>query len=105
MTMTGLDYFAWVVFVTIIVASVAVVVALCRIPGKIAVANNHPQAKAINIAGWLGLLLSFGVIWVIAIIWAKSTPTANNKTELAEMKASIKALQAEVEAMKGDTSC
>ncbi|QOL27180.1 DUF3302 domain-containing protein [Thalassotalea sp. LPB0316] len=104
--MTGLDYFAWVVFITIIVAALAIVVALCKIPGKIAKDNNHPQAEAINVAGWLGLLLSFGVIWVIAIIWAKTKPvTTNVPSEIEDIKASIAQLQKQLEAKQGDDAC
>ncbi|WP_284296396.1 DUF3302 domain-containing protein [Thalassotalea loyana] len=102
--MTGLDYFAWVVFVTIIVAGIALVIALCKVPGNIAKQNNHPQADAINVAGWLGLLLSFGVVWILAIIWAKTQPVdaAHSTEELEEIKASIKSLQAQLKATKGE---
>ena len=106
--MTGLDYFAWVVFITIIIAAIAVVVALCKVPGNIAKANNHPQAEAINIAGWLGLLLSFGIIWILAIIWAKMTPisaVSTSSNELEEMKASIKSLESQINANTGDKAC
>ncbi len=106
--MTGLDYFAWVVFITIIIASIAVVVALCKVPGNIAKENNHPQADAINIAGWLGLLFSFGIIWILAIVWAKMTPINSENTssnELDELKASIASLQNQLNATKGDDAC
>lgn len=67
--MTGLDVFAWIVLVVILLAAVVVFVVLARLPGQIAKKRGHPQAEAINVAGWLGLFF-FGVIWALAIIWA-----------------------------------
>ena len=60
--MTGVDYFAWFVFIVIIVSVLALFVVLAGLPGKIANDRKHPQAEAINAAGWLGLLFSFGII-------------------------------------------
>jgi hypothetical protein len=42
-------------------------------PGKKAKERNHPQAEAITVLGWLGLLFG-GVGWVIAIVWAYTKP-------------------------------
>lgn len=72
--MTGIDYFAWFVLLVIIVSAVAIFVALARLPGQVAQKRNHPQAEAINAAGWLGLLLTLGVIWALALIWALTQP-------------------------------
>lgn len=71
--MEPIDYFAWFVFLSIVVSIVAAFVALAQLPGKIAAARNHPQADAINAAGWLGLL-TVGVVWVLAMIWAYTKP-------------------------------
>ena len=72
--MTGVDYFAWFVFIVIIVSVLFLFVVLAGLPGKIANARKHPQAEAINAAGWLGLLFSFGIIWVLALVWALAKP-------------------------------
>lgn len=72
--MTGIDYFAWFVLIVIVVATVAVFVALARLPGQIAKKREHPQAEAINAAGWLGLLLTLGVVWALALVWAMTKP-------------------------------
>ena len=72
--MTGVDYFAWFVFIVIIVSVLALFVVLAGLPGKIANDRKHPQAEAINAAGWLGLLFSFGIIWVLALVWALAKP-------------------------------
>ena len=42
-------------------------------PGKKAKERNHPQAEAINVLGWLGLLFGF-VGWVVAVVWAYTKP-------------------------------
>ena len=55
--MTGIDIFAWIVFIVILLSVVVVFVTLAQMPGKTARARSHPQAEAINIASWLGLLL------------------------------------------------
>ena len=45
------------------------------LPGKKAAERNHPQAEAINILGWLGLLMG-GVGWLVAIVWAHMKPVS-----------------------------
>lgn len=42
-------------------------------PGKKARERNHPQAEAIGVLGWLGLLFG-GVGWVVAVVWAYMKP-------------------------------
>ncbi len=67
--MTGLDYFAWVVLIVLVVATIAVFLTLAMLPGKIAKQRHHPYGEAINVAGWLGAILG-GVFWPLALIWA-----------------------------------
>jgi cytochrome b561 len=45
-----------------------VVYRLGGLPGAIARARNHPQADAINICGWMGILTL--VLWPLALVWA-----------------------------------
>jgi len=42
-------------------------------PGKKARERDHPQAEAINVLGWLGLLFA-GVGWIVAVVWAYTKP-------------------------------
>ena len=42
-------------------------------PGKKARERGHPQAEAIGVLGWLGLLFG-GVGWVVAVVWAYTKP-------------------------------
>ena len=73
-SMTGIDYFAWFVLIVIVFSVVGVFIALARLPGQIAQKRGHPQAEAINAAGWLGLLLTLGVVWALALVWAMTKP-------------------------------
>lgn len=94
--MTGLDYFTW--FVLIVIAATAIVgfVVLAQLPGKMAAANNHPQAAAINMAGWLGLIFTAGIVWIVAMIWAQTKPiaAAPPDEDLAALKDRVAELEA-----------
>lgn len=72
--MAKIDIFAWIVLVIIVVSVVVVFVQLAMLPGKVAKSRNHPQAEAINAAGWLGLILSAGLFWAVALVWALYKP-------------------------------
>ncbi len=90
--MTGIDLFAWIVFLVIIVSVVYVFVVLAMLPGKIAKGRGHPYAEAINVAGWLGMLLTAGLFWAAAVVWALTAPKQD-----ADDTASLEARVAEVE--------
>ena len=98
--MTGLDIFSWIVFVVMLISIVGVVLALGQMPGKTAAARNHPQAEAINVAGWLGLLLTMGIVWVVAMIWARTVPADavvnESSDELGRLRARIAELEAQL---------
>lgn len=70
------DIIAFAVFGLLIAAAVVIVVTLGSLPGQIARKRGHPQAAAITVAGWLGVVTG-GVIWPIALIWAFLKPLAN----------------------------
>lgn len=72
--MGGLGIFALIVLLTLIATTVGVVVWLAMLPGKIAVQREHPQADAIRIAGWLGIVT--GIVWIVALIWAYTVDTS-----------------------------
>ena len=59
------------IFVTAFVVYLLFV--LGGLPGRIAKQRNHPQADAIRIMGWLGLLTA-GIVWGVALVWAYITP-------------------------------
>ncbi len=63
----------FVILVVLGLLGVLVFVELGSLPGKKAAQRNHPQAEAINILGWLGLLFG-GVGWMLALVWAHMKP-------------------------------
>jgi hypothetical protein len=71
--MTFLDIFALIILIVLIVAVVGVLVVLGMMPGRIARERNHPQADAINVCGWCGLI-TLGVLLPVAWIWAYTNP-------------------------------
>ena len=73
--MTGLDIFALIVLITLVVCFLALWALLGMFPGKIAHQRNHPQAEAINVCGWWGAI-TMGVLSPIACIWAYTNPAA-----------------------------
>lgn len=98
--MTGLDIFALVILLVLFIVVIAIWVILAMLPGKIAKNRNHPQAEAINIAGWLGALLG-GLFWPIVLVWAFIKPRTNaaetpapNSEELKSLKNRISSLEA-----------
>ncbi|MCA9234347.1 MAG: DUF3302 domain-containing protein [Planctomycetales bacterium] len=68
----ALHALALVLLFALAAAGIGVVVVLAALPGRIAAARRHPQAEAVNVCGWLGLLT--GVGWVVALVWAYWRP-------------------------------
>jgi len=62
------DYvtFGALFFITATFLTVAVLI--LGLPGRIAVARNHPEADAVSLMGWIGFLAV--VPWINALIWA-----------------------------------
>ncbi len=95
--MTGLDYFTFVVLILLTGAGLAGAVFLASLPGKIAADRGHPQADAIRVAGWLGLL-TMGLFFPIALIWAYTRPSGSQ--EIAELRQEVDGLRDRVEAFE-----
>jgi len=85
-----LDIFALVVLLILIGLCIALVVVLGPLPGKIAKQRNHPQADAIQVMGWIGLII-MGVPWLIALVWAYTKPfqSGSGDPQLAERVSSL----------------
>ena len=73
--MSGLDIFALIVLITLIVCFMALWALLGIYPGKIARQRNHPQADAISVCGWCGAI-TMGVLSPLAFVWAFTNPAA-----------------------------
>jgi hypothetical protein len=60
--MGALGIFALIVPLTILLSILGAANWLAMWPGKVAHRRGHPQAEAINVAGWLGLLADFDLV-------------------------------------------
>jgi Na+/H+ antiporter NhaD/arsenite permease-like protein len=79
---TALMLIILVVFSLLVVLVVWFLAEMAMLPGKIARKRNHPQAEAISVAGWLGLLVTMGLVWVLAVIWAHMRPDSQPGTQV-----------------------
>lgn len=86
--MTGLDVFALIVLLVLILTVLSFVIFLGMWPSMVAKKNNHPQVEAITIGSWVTLIVG-GVLWPIILIWA------HIKTESKEAKQAIEVAQGE----------
>ena len=71
--MTGLDLFALLILIVLALSAVGVWVLIGMMPGRIARQRNHPQADAIAVCGWWGVI-TMGLLAPIAWIWAYTNP-------------------------------
>jgi hypothetical protein len=70
---------------------------LGRLPGETAHTRGHPQASAITVCGWLGLL--FLPFWPIALVWAYLIPAGRELApppDLAGLRAALKTTSARI---------
>ena len=62
----------WITFAALFLALAIALAAFCwlaGLPGRIALRRNHPEAEAVKLLGWAGLLPTV-YPWVQAFIWA-----------------------------------
>jgi hypothetical protein len=91
-----LDIFALIVIGVLIGFVIWLVVKLGPLPGNIAASRGHPQADAINVLGWIGII-TLGLAWPIALIWAY-TRTGEQQAEYLGQRVTV--LEAELAALK-----
>ena len=70
MTLTG-----FIILVLLLLLVIWLYMVLAAIPGKTARERGHPQADAINVLAWVGLLLG-AVPLLIALVWAYMKPVS-----------------------------
>jgi|SRR5271168_4178801 len=91
------DYLTFLAVFVLAAGGVCFVVFLLGLPGRIAIARNHPEAEAVNLMGWLGFMAV--VPWVNAFIWAfKPTNVIDIRRLPAEERRDI---QEEIARLKG----
>ncbi len=67
-----LDFWDYATFATAALAGGAgmlIYIWIAGLPGRIAIARKHPEAEAVKLMGWAGLLPTI-LPWVQAFIWA-----------------------------------
>jgi len=90
-----LDVFALIVIGVLIAAVIWIVVLLGPMPGNVAEKRGHPQADAIRVLGWIGII-TLGVPWLAALVWAYAKPMAG-----AGLSKRVAALEDEMRRLKG----
>ncbi|MGB5307804.1 MAG: DUF3302 domain-containing protein [Arenicellales bacterium] len=93
-----LDIFALIVMGILIAVVIVAVVKLGPLPGNIAKNRGHPQADAINVLGWIGVI-TLGLAWPFALVWAYTRTAEQQATYLSER---VALLETELAALKSD---
>ena len=94
-----LDIFALIVMGILLAVVIWLVVLLGSMPGNIAKAHGHPQAEAIQVLGWIGII-TLGISWFIAITWAYTKPIGKASADPG-LDARVKALENQIEQLQG----
>lgn len=68
-----LDIFALGVLLLLVAAAAAIWCVLGMLPGQIARSRNHPQADAVSVCGWWGVI-TMGLLLPFAFTWAYVNP-------------------------------
>ena len=97
-----LDIFALIVMGILIAVIIVAVVKLGPLPGNIAKKRGHPQADAINVLGWIGII-TMGVSWLIALVWAYTRSAEQQAEYLSERVATLESELAALKTDGGDT--
>lgn len=72
----------FVILVLLVLIGIWIFVKLAALPGQKAAERGHPQAEAINVLGWVGLLLGVAP-WLVALVWAYTVPSTPQSTSPA----------------------
>lgn len=91
----ALDIFALAVMALLIGVAIWLVVLLGNMPGDIARKRNHPQAQAISVLSWIGLITGIG--WFIALVWAYYVPAvahADLQQQVEDLEQQLRQLKA-----------
>src|SRR5436190_19827761 len=62
------DYMTFLALFGLTAAGLGLAVFILGLPGRIAIARNHPEAEAVYLMGWVGFMAV--VPWVQALAWA-----------------------------------
>ena len=70
-----MSFVGFAILVLLVLIVILIFVKLAALPGQTATERGHPQAEAINVLGWVGLLLGIAP-WLVALVWAYMKPVA-----------------------------
>ena len=70
-----MSFVSFAILVLLVLIVIWIFVKLAALPGQTATERGHPQAEAINVLGWVGLLLGVAP-WLVALVWAYTKPVA-----------------------------
>lgn len=93
----GIWWLSLAILIGLAVAAVYFLYWLGKLPGETAYARGHPQASAITVSGWLGLLMP--PLWLFALIWAYLVPAGRALSpppDLAGLQDALKATSARI---------
>jgi hypothetical protein len=90
-------FFAFVILVVLVLLAAWAFVKLAKWPKIVATERGHPHVDAINVLSWGGLLLTAGLAWLGALVWAHVTPAGGSVLRLEER---VDALEATLSAQK-----
>ena len=95
-----LDVFALIVIGVLIAVGIWLAVLLGPMPGKVARRRGHPQADAIGVLGWIGIV-TLGPAWLAALVWAYAMPAgaAGLSERVAALENALRLLE---NAQRGD---
>jgi hypothetical protein len=74
----------FIILVVLVLIGLWIFVELAKLPGQKAMERSHPQAEAINVLGWVGLLFG-GIPWLIALVWAYVNPPMSQSSPAAPL--------------------
>jgi len=76
-----LDIVSFLILAILIVGALSLILIVAAIPGVLAKKRRSPWAEAINVAGWIGVLLP--PIWMLALIAAFVRPPVGEGAQIA----------------------
>lgn len=93
----GLWWLCLVIVIGLFIGAAWVIYWLGKLPGETAHSRGHPQASAITVCGWLGLL--FLPLWPIALVWAYMLPSGRQLApppDLESLQGAVKTTSARI---------
>ena len=99
---------AFVVLCVLVLLVVIAIVKLGQWPKRVAESRGHRYEDAVNVLSWGGLLLTAGLAWLAALVWAHAPPGGGalpeerqpDRTKQSDLEARIDELEAQLRALQ-----